>query len=84
VLADAYDDGWRATVDGAPAPVLRANRAMRAVPIDAGEHVVEFHYRSAAFEVGAWISGLGWLAVAGALATSWRRRKGAARRADVS
>jgi hypothetical protein len=61
VLADTFYDGWSATVDGKPAPVWRANRAMRAVPVLAGEHVLEMRYRSIPFEVGAAISGLAWL-----------------------
>ncbi len=45
VLADAYDPGWTATVDGRAAPVLRANVAFRAVPVPAGRHEVEMVYR---------------------------------------
>ena len=34
VLADAYDPGWRASIDGAPAvAVVRANLAFRGVPV---------------------------------------------------
>jgi hypothetical protein len=45
VLADAYDPGWRATVDGARAPVLRANVAFRGVAVPGGRHTVELVYR---------------------------------------
>jgi hypothetical protein len=45
VLADAYDPGWRASVDGAPALLLRANVAFRGVALPAGRHVVELVYR---------------------------------------
>jgi hypothetical protein len=45
VLVDAYDPGWRATVDGRPTPVLRANVGFRAVAVPEGRHVVEFVYR---------------------------------------
>src|SRR5581483_10616456 len=40
VLNDTWHQGWRATVDGAPAPIARVNHAFRAVPISAGSHEV--------------------------------------------
>ena len=65
VLADTYHSGWSATIDGSqPAPIVRANRAMRAVPVPAGEHVVELSYRSRPFEIGATLSVLTWMALA--------------------
>jgi hypothetical protein len=63
VLLDAYDAGWRARVDAAPAPVLRANVAFRAVAVGPGTHRVELDYRPAAVEAGVGIS-----AASGALA----------------
>lgn len=63
VLADTYYSGWSATVNNQPVPLLRANRAMRAVPIPAGKSMVEMRYRCWRFEVGALVSILGWLAV---------------------
>ena len=38
--------GWSATVDGKPAPVVRAFAALQAVPLPAGEHSVTLRYRS--------------------------------------
>jgi hypothetical protein len=43
-LADPYDAGWRAHVDGAPAPVFVADHYLRAVYVAAGEHEVVFTY----------------------------------------
>ncbi|MBM3130887.1 MAG: YfhO family protein [Chloroflexi bacterium] len=37
-----YYPGWRAVVDGAPAPILRANVALSAVPVRAGAGRVDF------------------------------------------
>lgn len=71
VLVDAHDPGWRASVDGAPAPLLRANLAFRAVPIPAGRHVVEMAYRPASLTVGLALSAAA-LASAGAL---WARAR---------
>jgi hypothetical protein len=64
VLVDGYDPGWRATVDGAPASVLRANVAFRAVPVAAGRHVVELVYRPRPVLIGLAITGAGILAAA--------------------
>ena len=44
---DKYDPQWRVTVDGQPATVLRCNFLMRGVAIPAGDHAVEFQFRTA-------------------------------------
>ncbi len=68
VLVDAYDPGWRARIDGAEAPVLRANEAFRAVALPAGQYDVEMTYRPPSVRLGLAISaaalGLGLLALA--------------------
>ncbi|HZT22868.1 MAG TPA: polysaccharide biosynthesis/export family protein [Verrucomicrobiae bacterium] len=45
LLNDKYDPNWRVTVDGQPAPLLRANFIMRGVYLPAGGHTVEFQFR---------------------------------------
>jgi hypothetical protein len=54
VDVDAYDPGWEARVDGAAAPVLRANVGFRAVPVASGRHVVELRYRAPGARAGVW------------------------------
>lgn len=44
LLNDRWHEHWNATVDGQPAPLLRGNMIMRAVPVGAGSHVVEFRH----------------------------------------
>lgn len=59
VLTDLYAPGWRATVDGVPTPVLRANGGLhRAVGLSPGPHRVVFTYFPDTLRQGAWISGI--------------------------
>jgi hypothetical protein len=56
VVVEAYDPGWQARVDGAPAEVLPANALFRAVPIPAGRHHVEMSYQPPGLPAGALFS----------------------------
>lgn len=44
VVADNWYPAWKAKVGGEPAPVLRANHTLRAVPVPAGAYEVEVYY----------------------------------------
>jgi len=79
VLADQYFPGWTATVNGAPRPIVRADYVFRLVAVPAGESVVEFRFASRTLRLGAWISGITLLGMAGALAVSVARRRRAPR-----
>jgi hypothetical protein len=61
VVAQAYYHCWRARVDGAPAPLWRANFAYEALEIPAGRHEVRLEYVDRAFQTGAVISVAGLL-----------------------
>ncbi len=52
LLADTWYPGWIATVDGVPAPILRANYLFRGVPVPAGEHVVTMRFQPASLRTG--------------------------------
>ncbi len=56
VLLDSFYPGWKATLDGNPVKILRANYAFRAVAVPPGKHLVEFRYKPAIFYLGLWIS----------------------------
>ena len=58
LVPEGYDEGWKAQVDGATAPVFRANLAFRAVPVPAGDHEVELAYRPTSVPRGLLVSGL--------------------------
>jgi uncharacterized membrane protein YfhO len=67
VVAEAYQDGWKATLDGADVPVRPANVLFRAVAVPAGSHRVELRYRPAAVYAGAGLTALGLMALAALL-----------------
>jgi hypothetical protein len=73
VLSDAWYPGWRVTVDGAPAPLLRADYALRGVALPAGRHVVEFTFRSRPAELGLGLSAVGILGLLGFAAIGRKR-----------
>jgi hypothetical protein len=43
-LAASFDPGWRATVDGRPAPTVMLAPAVVGVAVGSGAHVVHFGY----------------------------------------
>lgn len=59
VLTDTFYPGWHATVNGADAPILRANVMFRAVAVGAGSQMVTFTYQPWSFTLGLWLSGAG-------------------------
>ncbi len=59
VARDSWARGWRATVDGRPAPLLRANGRHRAVAIPAGRHQVQLSYHPPGLGLGLGSSALG-------------------------
>ncbi|MGO9585542.1 MAG: hypothetical protein ACLP2Y_05035 [Limisphaerales bacterium] len=65
VLADNWDQGWRAYWNGKPVPVLRANYAVRGVVVPAGSGTLEFVYRPASLVLGLWLAGLAVIFLAG-------------------
>jgi hypothetical protein len=56
VLADLDYPGWKAAVDGHPAPILTADGCLRAVALPAGSHRVVFRYRPVSLYAGAILS----------------------------
>jgi hypothetical protein len=65
VLSDAFDDLWRAQLQGGPSlRVLRANFLVRAVEVPAGRHTVVFTYSARRVLAGAAVSVVGLAALA--------------------
>jgi hypothetical protein len=73
VLVEAYDPGWRVSVDGREAPLLAANVLFRGVRVPAGRHRVVFAYRPWTAAAGVLLTGLGAVATIALCLVGWRR-----------
>ncbi len=52
VVAESWDRGWRAEMDGSPTRLFRVNQALIATPLAAGLHRVVLRYRPQGFRAG--------------------------------
>ena len=76
VVAQSFYSGWRATIDGQPAPVLRANHAFQAIALPAGARRVSLVYEDRPFQAGLALTALTGCACVGWLGHARRRRTG--------
>lgn len=76
VVADSFDAGWTATLDGAPAPLLPVNALARGVWVPAGAHIVRMRYDPPGLAAGGLVSALTGLL----LGLGWRRSRSRSRR----
>ena len=67
VFDETYYPGWKAEVDGSPAPVIRADYAFMAVSVTHGGHDVRFTFAPPVVRVGGILSGVSALAIVGIL-----------------
>ncbi len=74
-LTDTAYPGWRAKIDGKPAPWRIAYAAFRAVKTPPGRHLVEWNYRPGSFKVGLFISLAALAFVIGSLASRPQREE---------
>jgi hypothetical protein len=74
-IAVPYFPGWRAEVGGRSLPVFPIDVALSGVMLPAGEQELVFRYQSTWFGIGAVISLVGWIAMAGALAWAFAARR---------
>ncbi|WP_321334325.1 YfhO family protein [uncultured Bacteroides sp.] len=59
VFSEIYYPGWRATIDGKPAEIARANYILRAMNIPAGQHIVEMKFNPKSLHVTESIAYIG-------------------------
>lgn len=74
-VSENYYPGWRAWVDGRPAPVARAQLSLMAVPVPAGARAIELSFTSPRYRLGRAISIATAIVLAGLLL--WRGPSGA-------
>jgi hypothetical protein len=75
-LHEQFFPGWMATIDGRSAAVEPWAGAFQAVMVPAGDHIVEFRYRSRLLGVGAGISLIALIALAFWIRAAARPRAG--------
>jgi hypothetical protein len=76
LLLDTCFPGWSATVNGEPAPILRADYNFRAVSLPAGRSTVCFSYRPQSLRIGLYLCGVGILALGAAWFLPWKWKSG--------
>jgi hypothetical protein len=75
VFSEVDYPGWRATVDGDPVPLVRADYLLRALCVPPGEHRVVLTYDPPTLKVGLAITALALLLVCGSIAGCVARRE---------
>jgi hypothetical protein len=74
-----YEKGWRAFIDNAEVPIIRANYVLRALQVPAGNHSIEFRFEPKAYYTGNSVTAASsWLMILillGSLGYSLRRQE---------
>ncbi|MBX6342292.1 MAG: YfhO family protein, partial [Thermomicrobiaceae bacterium] len=72
VVGDPWYPGWRASIDGRPAPIGKVGGVLQGIAVPAGAHEVRIEYRPASVQRGLLLSLAG--LIAAALWTVWYAR----------
>jgi hypothetical protein len=61
VVADSWHPFWKATIDGQPARVVKANWIFKGARLPAGRHSVRFYFDTTPYYVGIYVSAAAWI-----------------------
>jgi len=75
VIRNAWAEGWSATVDGQPAPVLPTDLFLQGVAVPAGTHEIRLQYRVPELARGLAGSAVAWLGLVVVVVVSIRRER---------
>ena len=70
VVRNSFDDGWTATIDGRPAPVLATDYLVQGVAVPAGTHEIRLTYRDDAVTRGLLAGAAMWFVLVTSLAVA--------------
>ncbi|HVL06633.1 MAG TPA: YfhO family protein [Acidimicrobiales bacterium] len=79
VVSQNLAEGWKARIDGKPAPIVPVDGALIGVFVPPGDHTVTLHYLPRTFQAGAGITGAGLVAAGLAFVVPAGRRRRAGR-----
>jgi hypothetical protein len=71
VLSELFYPGWSAFVDNAETKIYRADYLFRSIHLSSGTHTVRFIYKPLSFRIGAFISALTIICLAGLMGWSF-------------
>jgi uncharacterized membrane protein YfhO len=74
-VTDEYAEGWTASLDGQSVEIYPTLLSVRGVEVPAGQHRVEFFYRTPRFTLGLLLSLLGLASGLGLVASGLRKRR---------
>jgi hypothetical protein len=74
LISIPYFPGWHATIEGRQLPVLRVDHALSGAIVPAGEHQLDFEFRSEWLKTGAMVSLLGLLIAASVIGWGLTRK----------
>lgn len=75
-LTDSDYPGWRATVDGVAAPIVRVDAMFRGVVLRGGSHVVRFEFAPWSVRVGLVVSAIALILIVAGVSFTLRRGRG--------
>ncbi|MDD4891377.1 MAG: YfhO family protein, partial [Phycisphaerae bacterium] len=75
VISEVFYPGWKATMDGQPVAVERADSVIAAIRLRAGRHEIAYRFDPLSVKLGLLLTGVSWLTGVGTMLGSRLRRR---------